>query len=219
MKVYFISGLGADERIFNFLKLNFCEPVFIKWIDPLPKESLPSYAKRLSVLIEEPDPVIVGLSFGGMIATEIAKANPAAKAIIISSAKTYKEVPAYFRMFEKFPVHNWSSHKLSKTVSRPIAKLLLGAKGEANNAVINELLDDVNMDFDVWAVDAILKWRNMTIPPNLVHIHGRKDILLPYKYTRPNVTIQDGTHSMIMNNADELSAWLKDYITQIKKES
>ena len=46
-KVYFISGLGADKRIFSFLDLSFCEPVFIDWITPLKNESLESYALRL----------------------------------------------------------------------------------------------------------------------------------------------------------------------------
>jgi len=215
MKVYFISGLGADERIFNFLQLDFCEPVFLKWIDPLPKESLPGYAYRLSQCINEPSPLIVGLSFGGMIATEIAKNNSRANVVIVSSAKTYKEVPHYFRMFEKFPIHNWAPHKLSKSVSRPVAKLLLGAKGDAQTRVIDDLMKDVDMNFDTWAVDAILRWRNMTIPPNLIHIHGNKDMLLPYRYTKPHVTIKNGTHSMVMNNAKELSLWLKEYTAKM----
>jgi len=217
MKVYFISGLGADERIFNFLKLDFCEPVFLKWIDPLPKESLPGYALRLSQYINEPSPLIVGLSFGGMIATEIAKSNSNANVVIVSSAKTYKEVPRYFRMFEKFPIYNWAPHKLSKSISRPVAKLLLGAKGDAQTRVIDDLMEDVDMNFDTWAVDAILRWRNMTVPSNLIHIHGRKDMLLPYRYTKPHITIKDGTHSMVLNNADELSRWLKEYVEKIGK--
>lgn len=217
MKIYFISGLGADERIFNFLQLDFCEPVFLKWIAPLPQESLPGYASRFSQFINDPSPLIVGLSFGGMIATEIAKNNSKANVVIVSSAKTYKEVPGYFRMFEKFPIYNWAPHKLSKSVSRPFAKLLLGARGDAHARVINDLMDDIDMNFDIWAVDAILKWRNTTIPPNLVHIHGSKDMLLPHRYTKPHITIKKGTHSMVMNNADELSLWLKEYALKMSK--
>jgi len=40
MQVYFLSGLGADKRIFELLNLSFCEPVFIDWIPPQQNETL-----------------------------------------------------------------------------------------------------------------------------------------------------------------------------------
>jgi pimeloyl-ACP methyl ester carboxylesterase len=72
-KVYFISGLCADKRAFSFLNLSFCEPVFINWIQPLKNESLSAYALRLKEQIRDDNPIIVGVSFGGMLATEMAK--------------------------------------------------------------------------------------------------------------------------------------------------
>jgi hypothetical protein len=39
-KVYFISGLGADSRVFSFLDLSYFEPVFLDWLPPQKKESL-----------------------------------------------------------------------------------------------------------------------------------------------------------------------------------
>ena len=57
-KVYFISGIGADKRVFSFLDLSFCEPVFLDWIAPNKQESLESYALRLRNEIPEAHPVI-----------------------------------------------------------------------------------------------------------------------------------------------------------------
>ena len=95
--IYCISGLGADEGVFQYLDLSFVKPVFINWISPLKNETLSAYALRLQQkFIHEESPVIVGLSLGGMVATEIAKSNPSAKVIIVSSAKTKKEIPFYF---------------------------------------------------------------------------------------------------------------------------
>ena len=71
MQVYFISGLGADKTVFQLLDLSYCEPVFIDWIKPAKKEPLKAYALRLKAEKNMPDnAVIVGLSFGGMLATE-----------------------------------------------------------------------------------------------------------------------------------------------------
>ncbi|MBC7650419.1 MAG: alpha/beta hydrolase, partial [Deinococcales bacterium] len=83
-KVYFISGLGADKRSFSFLDLSFCEPIFISWLIPLSKETLVAYALRLRATITEPNPIIVGLSFGGMLVTEMAKNDATVTPIIIS---------------------------------------------------------------------------------------------------------------------------------------
>ena len=87
-KVYFISGLGADKRAFSLLDLSFCEAVFVEWIDPLKNESLKDYAMRLRQQIPDYHPTIVGVSFGGMLATEMAKTDEEIKAIIIASNKS-----------------------------------------------------------------------------------------------------------------------------------
>jgi hypothetical protein len=47
MKLYGISGLGADKRVFNLLKLEY-KVHCVDWIKPYKKESLESYVGRLS---------------------------------------------------------------------------------------------------------------------------------------------------------------------------
>ncbi|MBI5858459.1 MAG: hypothetical protein HZB42_12515 [Sphingobacteriales bacterium] len=105
--VYFISGLGADKRAFSLLDLSFCNPVFIEWIKPLKNESLRQYAIRLKEQITDPEPVIVGVSFGGMLATEIAKTGSTRKTIIISSNKTKMEFPKILLTGKYLPLYKW----------------------------------------------------------------------------------------------------------------
>ena len=120
-KVYFISGIGADKRVFSFLDLSFCEPVYVDWIEPLKQESLESYALRLRKEIRESHPTVVGISFGGMLATEMAKADANLKAIIISSNKTADEFPSYLRIGKYFPFYKWLPGKfISKLSATPI---------------------------------------------------------------------------------------------------
>src|ERR1044071_6928711 len=104
--IYCISGLGANEKVFQFLDLSFANPVFIDWLQPLQNETLRQYALRLKEeFITEQEPVIFGLSLGGMLAVEIAKTIPASKAILVSSAKTKREIPFYWRMLAYAPVY------------------------------------------------------------------------------------------------------------------
>lgn len=211
MKVYFISGLGANKRAFNFLDLSFCEPVFIDWPKPGHGETLPEYAARLRETIKDENPIIVGVSLGGMIATEMAKNDPNIKAIIISSNKCSKEFPGYLRMWRHFPVYKWVPEKVVK-LTRGITKRLVGLKGEEQRKLFAQILEETDHKFTVWAIDAILAWNNTTIPPNVIHIHGSRDTLLPSRYVKADYIIKGGRHIMIMDYAEEISVLLRRLI-------
>ena len=211
MKVYFISGLGANKRAFDFLDLSFCEPVFIEWIKPLPKETLEQYAIRLRAGISEPHPTIVGVSFGGMLATEMAKKDPSLKAIIISSNKIAAEFPAYLRIGKYLPLYKWIPSKIIKATGS-VTKRFVGPIGVEEKKVFTQILNESNPDFTRWATGAILNWTNNEVPDNVIHIHGDADHLLPYKRVTCNHTIKGGSHLMIMDKAKELSLLLKKII-------
>lgn len=212
-KVYFIPGLGADKRAFNFMDLSFCDPQFVSWLTPMPNETLQSYALRLSNNIGDEEATIVGISFGGMLATEIAKAHPHSKVIIISSCKTFKEIPYYLRFWRRLPVYKYFSGK-SIRLSGKVVLRILGARGKEQQQLQLEILKTANPAFTRWAMDAIVNWRNETIPPNLTHIHGTADKLLPFSYVKADHAVIDGEHVMIMDRAKELTVLLKELVTK-----
>lgn len=210
-KVYFISGLGADKRAFSFLDLSFCDPIFINWIPPLKNESLQHYAIRLKDQITEPEAAIVGVSFGGMLATEIAKSDPSVKAIIISSNKIKKEFPKILLTGKYIPAYKWMPASFLKKGSL-FRKLFFGPKVTKQKEVFNAILNDTDYTFTKWAIQSILQWNNSIIPENIIHIHGTADKLLPFKLVKEDYTIAGGSHLMIMNNHQEISALLKKLI-------
>ena len=107
-KVYVFSGLGADERVFKFLDWGIHnQPIFIKWIEPLKNEPLKDYVLRLSSQIESPNPILVGMSFGGILAVELSKQIDTNKVILISSIKTKAELPFYYRILGFLNVPKW----------------------------------------------------------------------------------------------------------------
>lgn len=210
-KVYFIAGLGADKRAFSFLNLDFCQPQFIDWVKPNREETLASYADVLFSYIKDEEATIVGLSFGGMLATEIAKKHPATKVIIVSSAKTYQEIPFYFRIWRHLPLYKFHSNKIKNTLG-PVTLRLFSARGVEQKKMQLLIMKDTDPAFLSWAMGAIVNWKNTIIPKNVTHIHGTGDKLLPYKYVKANHTIKDGQHVMIMDHAKELSQLLKQLI-------
>ncbi len=207
-KVYFISGLGADKRIFSLLDLSFCSPVFLDWLTPSKNESLAGYARRLRQEIPESSPSVVGISFGGMLATEMAKADPKIRAVILASNKTSSEFPYYFKIARLLPVYKLAPPPMAKKIAIKYQKILGGLTAEKKK-ILNEIIQDADLGFVRWAIGAILKWKNKVIPENLVHIHGTADKLLPCKYVEAHFRVEGGTHVMPLDQADEVSALLR----------
>ena len=210
--IYCISGLGADESIFQYLDLSFVKPVFIKWIEPLSNETLDNYANRLKEeFIHEANPLIFGLSLGGMVAVEIAKSIPSSKTIIISSAKTKNEIPFQWKFFRYFPLYKILPDSSMKN-SLSIQQYFLGAQSKIARKYVRFALKNADPVFYKWAIGAIMKWNNKIIPSNVIHIHGTNDKLLPHKFVKADYTIEGGGHVMIIENAVEISALIKKLI-------
>jgi pimeloyl-ACP methyl ester carboxylesterase len=207
-KIYFISGLGADERAFHFLDLFFCHPVFMGWPQPNKKESLHDYAMRMMALIPEENPNIIGLSFGGMLASEIALAKPKAKVVLISSNKTSAELPPYFRVGKYLPLYKLMPNNIMQS-SPKLFMWAMSADGKEQKTKLLQMARYTSIPFTKWAIGSILNWKNKTLPQNVTHIHGNKDILLPLKYVKADYTINGGKHAMVMDQADEISEILK----------
>jgi len=211
-KIYFISGLGADKRVFSFLNLSFCEPVFIDWIAPAKKESLENYALRLRREIKDVSPTVVGISFGGMLLTEMAKADDKIRAIIISSNKLHSEFPGSLKLIKYMPLYKWLPSFLLKKIAL-LSRRLLGAKGNEQKKILKQIIKDADTRFLKWAIGAILLWRNEIVPSNLVHIHGKADKLLPYRLIKADHTIINGTHVMPLDEHEEISELLKKLVS------
>lgn len=209
--IYLFSGLGADERAFQNLDLHGFNPVFIRWIPPLSKEAIEEYAKRLIHQIRDPEPVLVGYSFGGIMAIEIGKLLHTKQIIIMASVKTRAELPPYFRAGSHFPVHRLIPAWLIKSPFF-FYNWLFGAKAIADKKLLKAIIRDTDPVFLKWAMDRILSWENQTVHDNLIHIHGESDRVLPYRYVRPDIAIANGSHLMVLTKAAELSRILKKVI-------
>src|SRR5258708_37464041 len=107
MKAYFISGLAADGRVFKHIQLpKGLETIYLNWIPPQEEEALPHYALRLATSINTKEPfVLLGLSFGGMLAIEIAKQLHPVSTILISSIPVSDHLPGYFKAAGKIGLH------------------------------------------------------------------------------------------------------------------
>ncbi len=212
-KLYCISGLGADQRLFQNVVVPGFELVHLNWVPPSPADTLTSYAGKMADMIAEEHPCLLGLSMGGMIATEIGKTRETEKIVIVSSAKTRAEV-------------GWSSYAVNKVVSAgivpasllnipyPVALNMLGAGTPEERQLLRQVIRDADPTFMKWAIRAIFSWGSTTWPPNVYHIHGTSDKIILPACVRPDVWVEGGSHIMLLNRHEEVNKLIAAYLLQ-----
>jgi len=202
-KIYIFSGLGVDRRVFDNIDFGNLDVEFVDWIDPLKNEPLENYAKRISQKITNDNPILIGLSFGGMVAVEISKIIKTEKIILIGSAKNKFELPKFNRISGKL--------KLNKLIPKSIFKKqnfitnwIFGIETESEKSLLKSILKDTNLNFFSWAINEIVNWKNETIPENVIHIHGNKDRVIPFKNVKADYVIEGGGHFITVNRSREI---------------
>ena len=113
--IYLLSGLGADHRVLQDLDFSGYNITFIKWIQLIKNESIEDYAKRLTEQIITQNPIIIGLSFGGIMAVEIGKLIDTERIILIASAKTKFEIPFYYSFAGSLGLQDRKSTRLNSS--------------------------------------------------------------------------------------------------------
>ena len=209
--IYCISGLGADERAFERLNIKGCSLQFLNWISPMKEESLSSYAGRMLAQIGEEQPVILGLSFGGMIAIEMAKQTAVSKLILVSSVKTHSEIPKWMRLSGVLKLHKLIPIKANRFTEKADDRRM-GIETMEEKNFVDAYRKKADQNYVNWAVDQIVNWRNNWLPENLYHIHGEKDRMFPLKNIHATHIIKKGTHIMILNRAEEISACIEQIV-------
>lgn len=213
--VYFISGLGADKRVFDKLSLDTSISArHIEWITPLKKETIAHYASRLAAQIDTTKPFqLVGLSFGGIIASELTEIFHPEKTIIISSTATGVPVSSFYQKLLKFLL---ASPLAVPVLKHPnfLAYRYFGADTPEMKSLLKAILKDTNGKFLKWALAEMSHWNKPVKPSGIFHIHGSADKLIPVKLVAPDIIIENGGHLMIYAQADEISEILNHQILE-----
>jgi pimeloyl-ACP methyl ester carboxylesterase len=209
--IYILSGLGADERVFKRLNFEGFSVTFIQWIVPNINDSIEEYASQICKQISTPKPILIGLSFGGIMAIEIAKQIETEKVILLASVKSKNEIPYYYRWAGFIRLHKLIPARFL-VHSNPITNWLFGTATAVEKKLFRQMLLDTPPQFLLWATDRVARWKNTLIPKNIFHIHGSKDHILPLRYLKCNHIIKDGGHLMTLNKYKELNQIIKEQL-------
>jgi esterase/lipase len=173
------------------------------------------YAKQLSEQIETKNKIIlIGVSIGGMLASEISEIVDCERVIVISSAKTRLELPKMYRIFKNFQIQKAFPPAFLKRMAK-ILQPIVEPDQNKENAVFKEMLNDKSPLFLKRTVNMIVKWNRTENVKNIVHIHGDNDNTIRLKHVKADYVIKGGSHMMALTKGKEVS----DLVNEILADS
>jgi pimeloyl-ACP methyl ester carboxylesterase len=206
-----MPGMSANSLIFEKIKFpeNF-KLHKLDWINPDIDESIVNYAKRLSEKIVHKNPVLIGVSFGGILVQEISKIIKVDKLIIISSIKCNKEMPSHMKFgkitksYKLLPV-KWINDFES------LISFVLGPKIKKRVDLYRKYLSVRDENYLSWSLREMIEWKQSKPLKNIIHIHGTKDLVFPTLYIKNFIEVPRGDHAMILKRAE----WINQNIPKM----
>ena len=198
--VYLMPGLAASATIFERIVLpkETFETHLLEWEIPLDNESLMDYAKRIATKIKHENPVLIGVSFGGILVQEMAKYSAARKVIIVSSVRSNAEFPRRLKIAKTTKAYKLIPLRLIANIES-LAKFSFGEKVNQRLKLYQKFLSVRDIRYLNWAVEQVVLWDRTVVDETVIHIHGDMDDVFPIKNIKNCIVVKGGTHIMVLN--------------------
>lgn len=210
MKLYIISGLGADFKVLE--KINFpenLEVIFLDWLIPENKEDFHHYVERMAARVDDSEPfALLGYSFGGLIVQEIDKIKPAEKVVIMGSIKSDKEKSRFIKFGEMSRITKYLPQRMFNVKSAAVYSVARNIV-DPKNPKLMEYFTVRDPYYLKWGIEKVSDWK-FEENPKVIQILGSKDIVFPAKYSKPDYIVQNGTHLFPATKPKEVSKILNE---------
>ncbi|MDB5050632.1 MAG: hypothetical protein JWO30_3703 [Fibrobacteres bacterium] len=198
MRVFLITGFALDKHAFDFMDLPGETYHTLDLIPILKGETLRQYALRMASEIGlAAGDVIGGVSLGGMLALEMAKAVDVSGVVLIASTTHPRHIRKRFKMWA--PLARWVPEPVIRIIFTMIPRILalqnmLSPEGQA-------LLGDIMGKFPPKLLKTfpmmILGWPGCEPPANFRHIHSDGDWLIRPAGDPATLTLLPGKNHLI----------------------
>lgn len=213
--IYCMPGLGASPKIFEHINLSddTFEIHLLAWKTPLSlEESIQEYSLRMCEDIQHKNPVLIGVSFGGMIVQEMSKLIEVKHTIIISSVKTQHELPNRLKLAKVTKVYKLFPTWFVENIEE-YTKYFFGDFLKKRAELYKMYLSVREKRYMQWAIYNVLHWNQEQPIENLTHIHGLEDNVFPIKHIENFIPVKKGTHVMILMKAKTISQIICNTLT------
>ena len=197
-----LPGLNGEPRVFAPQTAAFPDTRPVRWIASMNREGLATYAGRLAGSLGRVGPcAVVGVSFGGLVATELARHIDAKACVVIASSRDPAGLPPALRGLRFVaPIVPFAMLRAGVTTATP-------NRGDRPNQT------PTDRAFRLWAISAMVTWRPPGPPPcPVVQVHGDRDRQFPVAAARADHVVRGGGHLLTLTHADEVNAILADVV-------
>lgn len=210
--VYFMPGLAASSLIFERITLpqDLFEVYLLDWELPIGEESLTDYARRMTQKITAPNPVLIGVSFGGILVQEMAGFLNPQKVIIISSVKSNLEFPRRMKIAKTTKAYKLIPTSIFSNMEK-LSDFSFGKSIAQRLKLYERYLSVRDVKYLDWAIERIVLWDRTQVDKSVVHIHGDADEVFPIQYISDCIVVKGGTHIMILSKYK----WLNENLPAI----
>ncbi len=210
--VYFIPGMAANPSIFENIQLpeKQFKMHFLEWMIPEKNETLETYAKRMIAKIEHQNPVLIGVSFGGVLVQEMSKYLNLKKLIVISSMKSNKELSKRLKVLKVTKAYKILPTKLIGNIEL-LAKFVFGKAITKRIELYHKYLSVRDKRYLDWAIKEVIFWEQDKPNPEAIYINGDKDTVFPYSWQENCVIVKGGRHIMIINKFK----WFNEHLPKL----
>jgi pimeloyl-ACP methyl ester carboxylesterase len=207
-----MPGLAASSLIFERIALpeTLFEVHLLDWELPIYNESLPAYAERMSKKITAPNPVLIGVSFGGILVQEMAAFLNPLKVIIISSVKSNAEFPRRMKIAKTTKAYKLIPTSIFSNIEK-LSAFSFGKSIGQRLKLYERYLSVRDVNYLDWAIERVLLWDRSQMDPNVIHIHGDADEVFPIQYIKDCIVVKGGTHVLILSKYK----WLNENLPSI----
>lgn len=207
LPVILLPGLNGDPGVFAPQAEAFPTLTIVRWVPPMPTESLAAYARRLAHSIDPQCPCLIGgVSFGGIVALEAARSLQARACFVIASSRDVGGLPAPIRLMR--PVAKAASPGLLRSAVRSgwgsAAVAAPRFRCRAKRLSADEIV------FRQWALRALLTWEPSAshVCP-VLQIHGDHDTTFPASRTKAERLVPNAGHLLTITHARQVNEFIR----------
>jgi pimeloyl-ACP methyl ester carboxylesterase len=212
-----VPGLNGDHRVFSQQSLAFPDALIVAWIAPRADEGLQQYAARLARSLDLSGPcVVAGVSFGGIVALEMARYLDARMCILIASSRDPQGLPYILRLLR--PV--------AARVPLPLVTGSVIAGWATACAALPDVrrrirrLSPEQKTFQRWALRALLTWHPTTPAAcSILQVHGDRDNRFPDGASRAERVVHGAGHLVTLTHGDEVNQILQGAVQPFGRPS
>lgn len=212
---YFIGGIASDERLFKHQMVAVENGIYL----PFPKhektDTMETYVQKFIPLIDTSKPFnLVANSMGGIMTMELIKHVNPKKIVLISTIKNRNEMPFKLKQLNYTYLHKLlpgsgfiGAIQFGSLFKRDVLK----EPGLRKMAI--SMAKNNSSAFLYWCVNAIVQWKGSDdYRQDIVHIHGTKDEVFPFKKIKNVIPVLGGTHQMMLNKHQEVTKLMLEHL-------